>query len=203
MIQAFVLAILVINGHITVWLLMALNVCLGVINSLDMPTRQAFVIEMIDNKEDLSNAIALNSSMVNFARLAGPTLAGFIVAAFGEGMCFLINAISYLAVIASLLLMRTTPRVMPKKAPALMQLKKGLKYAFGFAPIKYIIFLLSLVSLTAIPYMVLMPIFAKDILHGGPRTLGFLMGFLGNRSIDRRGLSCIEKNCIGLRPRYS
>ena len=179
MIQAFVLAMLVLNDSITIWLLMALNVCLGTINSLDMPTRQAFVIEMIDNKDDLSNAIALNSSMVNFARLAGPTLAGFIVAALGEGMCFLINSISYLAVIASLLLMRTTPRVTPQKTPALLQLKNGLQYAFGFTPIKYIILLLSIVSLTAIPYMVLMPIFAKDILHGGPRTLGFLMGFAG------------------------
>ena len=179
MIQAFVLAILVINGHITIWPLMVLNVCLGVINSLDMPTRQAFVIEMIDNKEDLSNAIALNSSMVNFARLIGPALAGFIVAAAGEGMCFLINAISYLAVIASLLMMRITPKIKPKKAPAILQLKKGLKYSFSFAPIKYIILLLALVSLTATPYMVLMPIFAKDILHGGPVTLGLLMGFAG------------------------
>ncbi len=179
MVQAFVLAMLVMSNHITIWLLMSLNVCLGIINSLDMPTRQAFVIDMIDNKDDLSNAIALNSSMVNFARLAGPTLAGFIVAAFGEGMCFLINAVSYLAVIASLLLMRTTPKLTPTKAPALLQLKKGLQYSFGFAPIKYIILLLSIVSLTAIPYMVLMPIFAKDILQGGPRTLGFLMGFAG------------------------
>jgi MFS family permease len=179
MVQAFVLAMLVMSNHITIWLLMSLNVCLGIINSLDMPTRQAFVIDMIDNKDDLSNAIALNSSMVNFARLAGPTLAGFIVAAFGEGMCFLINAVSYLAVIASLLLMRTTPKLTPTKAPALFQLKKGLQYSFGLAPIKYIILLLSIVSLTAIPYMVLMPIFAKDILQGGPRTLGFLMGFAG------------------------
>ena len=179
MLQAFILAMLVLNGSITIWLLMALNVCLGVINSLDMPTRQAFVVEMIDDKEDLSNAIALNSSMVNFARLAGPTLAGFVVAAFGEGMCFLINSFSYLAVIISLLLMKTTQRVTPPKTPALQQLKKGLQYAFGFAPIKYVILLLSVVSLTAFPYMVLMPIFAKDILHGGPKTLGFLMGFAG------------------------
>ena len=179
MLQAFILAMLVLNGSITIWLLMALNVCLGVINSLDMPTRQAFVVEMIDDKEDLSNAIALNSSMVNFARLAGPTLAGFVVAAFGEGMCFLINSFSYLAVIISLLLMKTTQRVTPPKTPALQQLKKGLQYAFGFAPIRYVILLLSVVSLTAFPYMVLMPIFAKDILHGGPKTLGFLMGFAG------------------------
>ena len=179
MVQALVLAWLVLSGHITIWHLMALNVCLGVVNALDMPTRQAFLIEMIDKQEDLSNAIALNSSMVNFARLAGPSLAGFIVAALGEGMCFLVNAFSYLAVIVSLLLMRTTPKVSPKKASAWRQLKKGLAYSFGFAPIRYIILLLSLVSLTAVPYMVLMPVFAKDILKGGPRTLGFLMGSAG------------------------
>lgn len=198
MVQALVLAILVISDNITILLLMTLNICLGIINSLDMPTRQAFLIEMIDNKDDLSNAIALNSSMVHFARLAGPTLAGFIVAASGEGMCFLINALSYIAVIVSLLLMKTTPRVRPKKTSAWLQLKDGFHYAFGFPPIKYLILMLSIVSLTAIPYMVLMPIFAKDILHGGPRTLGFLMGSAGTGALIGAFYLASRKNIVGL-----
>jgi MFS family permease len=198
MIQALVLAWLVMSGNITIWYLMALNVCLGIINALDMPTRQAFLIEMIDKQEDLSNAIALNSSMVNFARLAGPSLAGFIVAALGEGMCFLINAVSYLAVIISLLLMRTVPKVSPKKDSAWRQLKKGLAYSFGFAPIRYIILLLSLVSLTAFPYMVLMPVFAKDILKGGPKTLGFLMGSAGVGALIGAVYLASRKSVLGL-----
>jgi MFS family permease len=198
LIQAFVLAMLVIYGHITIWLLMLLNACLGIINSFDMPTRQSFLIDMIDNKEDLSNAIALNSSMVNFARLAGPTLAGFIVAAFGEGMCFLINALSYLAVIASLLLMKTAPRATPAKISIWLQLKTGFQYSFGFAPIKYIILLISLVSLTAVPYMVLMPIFAKDILLGGPKTLGFLMGSAGTGALIGAIYLASRKTVLGL-----
>jgi MFS family permease len=198
MVQALALALLVISGYITIWYLMMLNVCLGIINAFDMPTRQAFVIEMIDNKDDLSNAIALNSSMVNLARLAGPTLAGLIVAALGEGMCFLINSISYLAVIVSLLLMRTSPRVSPKKAPVLQQLKTGFQYSFGFAPIKYIILLLSLVSLTAIPYMVLMPVFARDILHGGAETLGFLMGSAGVGALIGAVYLASRKSVLGL-----
>lgn len=198
MIQAFVLAVLVVSNHITIGLLMVLNICLGIINSLDMPTRQAFVINMIDNKEDLSNAIALNSSMVNFAKLAGPTLAGFVLAAFGESVCFFINAVSYIAVIASLLLMKTAARVLPKKNSALLHLKDGLRYSFGFPPIKYIILFLSVVSLTAIPYMVLMPIFAKDILHGGPQTLGFLMGFAGIGALIGAVYLASRKTVLGL-----
>jgi MFS family permease len=198
MVQALVLAALVMNGNITIWYLMVLNICLGIINALDMPTRQAFLIEMIDNEEDLSNAIALNSSMVNFARLAGPTLAGFIVAALGEGMCFLINAISYLAVLASLLMMRTVPKISPKKASAWQQLKKGLAYSFGFAPIRYIVLLLSLVSLTAVPYMVLMPVFARDILQGGPETLGFLMGSAGVGALIGAVYLASRKSVLGL-----
>jgi MFS family permease len=198
MAQALVLAVLVMNGNITIWYLIALNICLGIINSLDMPTRQAFLVEMIDNENDLSNAIALNSSMVNFARLAGPSLAGFIVAALGEGICFLVNAVSYLAVIVSLLLIRTVPKVSPQKASPWQQLKKGLVYSFSFAPIRYIILLLSLVSLTAIPYMVLMPIYAKDILHGGPKTLGFLMSSAGIGALIGAIYLASRKSVLGL-----
>jgi len=198
MVQAFVLAGLVLSGNITIWYLVGLNICLGVINALDMPTRQAFLIEMVDNRDDLSNAIALNSSMVNFARLAGPTMAGFIVAALGEGMCFLINALSYLAVIASLLMMKTAPKVSPKRASAWQQLKKGLVYSFGFAPIRYIILLLAMVSLTGAPYMVLMPVFAKDILSGGPETLGFLMGSAGVGALIGAIYLASRKTVLGL-----
>jgi MFS family permease len=180
LIQAAVLSLLVLTDSVTIWHLVFLNIFLGTINAFDMPVRQAFVVEMIGKREDLGNAIALSSSMVNTAKMLGPSIAGILIAAVGEGVCFLLNAVSYLAVIASLFLMKIN-KVKTESAPATawQQLKGGFVYAFGFAPIKYIIALLALVSLTGMSYIVLMPVFAKDILHGGPRTLGFLMGASG------------------------
>jgi len=180
MLQASVLSILVLTNSIKVWQIIALSMFLGVINSFDIPIRQAFTIEMIENKEDLGNAIALNSSMVNAARLIGPSLAGIIIAALGEGLCFLLNAISYIAVIVSLLAMKISEKKIKSSYPHVLHgLKEGFVYAFSFAPIKYILILLSLVSLTGMPYQILMPVFAKDIFHGGPQTLGFLMAMAG------------------------
>jgi MFS family permease len=180
MLQAFVLAILVMTGTVEVWHIVALAIILGTVNALDMPVRQSFIVQMIEGKEDLGNAIALNSSMVNAARLIGPSVAGMLIAAFGEGVCFLVNALSYVAVIAALLAMKIAPvPIRPPNSHVIAGLKEGFSYAFGFAPIRYIILLLALVSLMGMPYQILMPVFAKDVLGGGPHTLGFLMGASG------------------------
>jgi MFS family permease len=199
MLQALILALLVLTNYIAVWHLIILNIFLGTIYSFDMPARQAFVVEMVEKREDLGNAIALNSSMVNVARLLGPSVAGLLVALAGEGVCFLVNSISYFAVIVSLLLMRVSPaKVGLEKATAFQQIKGGIRYAFGFAPIKYIILLLAVVSITGMPYVVLMPIFARDILHGGPSTLGFLMGASGVGALSGAGYLARRKNVLGL-----
>ncbi len=181
MLQAFILAILVLIGKISVWQIIALGAFLGLITAFDVPTRQSFVIQMVEKKEDLGNAIALNSFMFNSARLIGPSLAGVLVAAIGEGVCFLLNAISYVAVIIALLAMRIERINKPvdNSSRVLQGLKEGFSYTFGYSDIKYTLLLLSLVSLVGMPYTVLMPVFAKDILHGGSHTLGFLMAGAG------------------------
>jgi MFS family permease len=176
MLQSFALAALTLTGRITVHWIIALSIVQGVVNAFDMPGRQAFLLTLVENRQDLGNAIALNSSMVNVARLVGPSVAGIIIAAAGEGWCFLIDGFSYVAVIIALLRMRI-PRLAasPMRRHALQQFREGFTYAFGFPPIRSIILLLALVSLVGVPYSVLMPVFATQIFHGGPHTLGFLM----------------------------
>ena len=199
MLQAFILAILYLSGHIEVWHIVVLSVFLGCINAFDVPARQSFVIEMVDKKEELGNAIALNSSMVNGARLIGPSIAGLLIAFMGEGICFLLNAISYLFVIASLLFMKVKPRITKKKDIAVLkELKEGFVYAFGFAPIKYILILLAIVSFMGMPYTVLMPVFAKEILHGGAHTFGFLMAGSGVGALAGALYLASRKNVLGL-----
>jgi MFS family permease len=180
MLQAGVLAALVLTGHIQVWQLFALSMFMGMINGCDMPARQAFVVEMIDERADLPNAIALNSTIFNGARLIGPAIAGVLVARIGEGYCFLLNAVSYLAVIAALLAMRVSPRERPPAPTSLLHgLREGFRYAFGSVPIRNALLLIALTNLAGTPYMTLMPIFAKQILHGDSQTLGFLMSCAG------------------------
>ena len=180
LLQAVVLAVLVLTGHVAVWHIVVLAIVLGTVNALDIPVRQAFVVEMIGHKDDLANAIALNSSMVNAARLLGPSLAGLLIAGFGEGVCFLLNAVSYVPAIAAFVAMRIAPAGTPPPNRRVIEgIREGFVYAFGLTPIRYIILLLALVSLMGMPYQVLMPVFARDILHGGPHTLGFLMGASG------------------------
>ncbi|MFA5363393.1 MAG: MFS transporter [Candidatus Omnitrophota bacterium] len=180
MLQALVLTALVFTNTIVVWQIIVLSVCQGLINAFDMPVRQAFTVEMIGKRGDLGNAIALNSSMVNVARLIGPSIAGILIAVAGEGVCFLINALSYCAVIASLLAMKITPRVLnPSHNHVLYDIREGFRYVFNSGSIKTILILLSLISLMGVPYQVLMPVFARDIFHGGPKTLGFLMAMAG------------------------
>ena len=181
MIQALILALLYSGGNIQVWQIVSLNIFIGIINAFDVPARQSYVVEMIENKEDIGNAIALNSSMVNGARLLGPSIAGVLIALTGEGVCFLINALSYIFVIASLLMMkvRHVKKTRETDSHVLPELREGFKYAFGFPPIRHTIFLLALVSLMGMSYTVLMPVFAKEVLHGGSHTFGFLMGASG------------------------
>jgi len=181
LLQSLALALLALAGIIKIWQIIALSVFQGLINAFDMPARQAFVVEMVNNRADLPNAIALNSSMVNAARLLGPSFGGIVIAAVGEGWCFMIDAISYLAVIASLLAMKITPRMVERtnRANILKQLREGWSYAARFAPIRKVLLLLALVSLVGIPYTVLMPVFANEVLHGGPNTLGLLMASSG------------------------
>lgn len=180
LVQALALAILALTGTIQIWHIVLLSIVLGSINAFDVPSRQSFVIEMVEKKEDLGNAIALNSMMFNGARLIGPSIAGVMLATMGEGICFLINAISYVFVIASLLMMRVKNKDQEVRRGRLFkEMKEGLDYTFGFKPIKHIIILLAVVNLLGSSFQVLMPVFAKEVLKGGSGTFGFLMGAAG------------------------
>jgi MFS family permease len=178
MLLALILSALTLHGHIKVWEIMVLASCLGVVNAFDIPTRQAFVVEMV-GPQDMMNAIALNSAMVNSARILGPAVAGITVAAIGEGWCFFANGVSYIAVIVGLLLMRVTPRPRHNQRSGLHSLVEGFHWVARTAPIRALLLLLGLVSLTGMPYVVLMPIFADRVLHSGARGLGLLMGAAG------------------------
>lgn len=180
LVQAAVLAVLCLAGVIQIWEIIVLSVILGCTNAFDVPARHSFVIDMVENKEDLGNAIALNSLMFNGARLIGPSIAGVMLATTSEGICFLLNAISYIFVIISLMMMRLRIAQTHKKEERILkELGEGLRYTFGFAPIKHLLILLSISSLMGMSYSVLMPVFAKEVLHGGSHTYGFLMGAAG------------------------
>ncbi|MGD0095161.1 MAG: MFS transporter [Terracidiphilus sp.] len=180
MLQSLSLAALTLTNHITIPRLLALSVMQGIINAFDMPGRQSFMIKMVDDKRDLQNAIAINSSMVNLARLIGPSLAGMLIAVSSEGWCFLVDGVSYIAVIISLLAMRlNAPETKSRPASTISELKAGWTYVSNFLPIRTILLLFAVVSLMGMPFVVLMPIFAKTVLQGGPHTLGFLMGSMG------------------------
>jgi MFS family permease len=178
--QALILALLSLAGVIQIWHIVVLSIALGCVNAFDVPSRHSFVIEMVEKKEHLGNAIALNSMMFNGARLIGPSIAGLILATAGEGICFLINAVSYIFVVISLLSMKIQKKEMTRKSGNLLNdMKEGFRYTFGFVPIKHLLILLGIVSLMGSSYQVLMPVFAKEILHGNSSTFGFLMGAAG------------------------
>ena len=180
LVQASVLACLCLAGVIQIWEIVALSAILGCTNAFDVPARHSFVIDMVENKEDLGNAIALNSLMFNGARLIGPSIAGVMLASTSEGVCFLLNAVSYIFVIISLMRMRLHfTQTHKKEERILKELGEGFRYTFGFAPIKHLLILLSISSLMGMSYSVLMPVFAKEVLHGGSHTYGFLMGAAG------------------------
>jgi MFS family permease len=199
MIQSLALAWMTLSGRITVSWLLALGAMQGLINAFDMPGRQAFMVKMVDDRRDLQNAIAINSSMVNMARLIGPSLAGILIAATNEGWCFFVDGVSYLAVIASLLMMRLHAPVVKREATStLVELKAGWTYVSGFLPIRTILLLFAVVSLMGMPFVVLMPIFAARVLHGGPHTLGFLMGSMGLGALISALSLAARKHVLGL-----
>ena len=199
MLQSFALAALALSGRIDIAHVIALSAVQGIVNAFDTPARQAFLVEMVDDREDLPNAIALNSSMFNGARLVGPSVAGVVMAAVGEARCFLADGVSYLAVIASLLAMRVARRPRPATDKRVLQeLAEGFRYAFGFAPIRALLLLLALVSLTGMPYTVLMPVIATRTLHGGPHTLGFLMGASGVGALAGALYLASRRSVLGL-----
>jgi MFS family permease len=199
MVQSLALAALTLSHRITITEIVFLSAMQGLINAFDMPGRQAFMVEMVEGREDLANAIALNSSMVNMARLIGPSLAGLIIAGFGEGYCFLIDGLSYLAVIASLLMMHVHARKLPAmETPMLERLREGWEYVSGFAPVRTILLLFALISLMGMPFTVLMPIFAAGVLHGGAHTLGFLMGALGAGALAGAVVLAMRASVLGL-----
>jgi MFS family permease len=180
MLQAAVLAVLTLTGTVLIWHVLALSVCMGLINAFDMPARQAFLIQMVEGRESLANAIGLNSSMFNGARLVGPAIAGYVIAQTGEGFCFLLNALSYLAVLAALLAMRLPPPG-PAKPPqhVLRELAAGFRYAFGFPPIREILLFLALINVAVVPLTVFMPVFATSLLDGGADVLRRLTTAVG------------------------
>ncbi len=197
--QAITLAALTLTGCIRVWHIISLGISLGCINSFDIPARQSFLMEMVEKKENLGNAIALNSLMFNASRLIGPSVAGFVIAVFGEGVCFLINGISFFAVLLSLFLINiVSQNIRPKQMNIIAGLKEGFKYTFGFEPIRLILLLLSVISILGMSYVVLMPVFAKDVLRGGPETLGFLMASGGIGALLATIYLASRKSIVGL-----
>ncbi|MBN9520153.1 MFS transporter [bacterium] len=186
-------------GTGAVWLVVGLSLLQGAVNAFDMPARQSLLVELVARREDLPNAIALNSSLVNGSRLVGPAVAGAVIAAAGEAWCFVIDAVSYLAVVAALLAMRLPARV---RAPAVAsvgrQLVEGVRYAFGFPPIRALLLLLALVSFATMPQAVLLPVFAADELGGGPHTLGLLSAASGVGALGGAVYLATRSSVLGL-----
>ncbi len=199
MLQSAALAVFALTGLMTVGHLIVLGALQGVINAFDVPARQSFVVQMIDDRADLANAIALNSSMVNGTRLIGPSLAGLLIGAVGEGWCFAIDAISYVAVIASLLAMRITPLPpRPRRASVWHELADGVRYVRSTPLIFAVLSMLALASLLGMPYATLMPAFAVERLGGGAHTLGFLVGASGLGALTAALYLAGRRSVVGL-----
>ena len=195
---AFVLAALTLGGHVRVWQILVLASLLGITNAFDIPTRQAFLVETVD-RDDIVNAIALNSSMLNGARVVGPAVAGLVVAAVGEGWCFLLNAISYVAVIGALFMMRIdAPAQGHAHASAWDSVVEGFAYSWHTKPVRALLLLLGLVSLMGMPYSVLMPIIADRILGGGPNAYGLLMSASGLGALAGAASLTLRRHIRGL-----
>lgn len=200
MIQSTLLAVYTITGRINITDIIALSILQGCINAFDMPARQAFAVDMLESREDLPNAIALNSSMNNVARLVGPSFAGMLIAGFGEGGCFAIDAASYIAVIVSLLMMRLKPREAAKVAAKKIhhELLEGFHYALHFKTVAYLLLILGLVSLMGMPYMVLLPMIVSEQLHGGAVLLGYLTAMSGLGALTGVLYLASRKSVLGL-----
>jgi MFS family permease len=200
MLQSFALAVLAFSGHITIWHIALLSALQGIINAFDTPARQAFLLEMVENRDVLSNAIALNSTMFNVARLVGPAIGGIIIAAFGEAWCFTIDGISYGAVILSLLLMRIAASAPRRREEENLwrELAEGFTYVSGSVPIRTILLLIAVVSLVGMPYATLLPVFARQVFHGGAHTLGLLMGSAGVGALIAAVTMAARRSIVGL-----
>ncbi|MEO5741552.1 MAG: MFS transporter, partial [Vicinamibacterales bacterium] len=200
MLQSFVLAALTFTGNITVPAIIALNAVQGIVNAFDMPARQAFLPTMISDRDDLANAIAMNSSMFNAARLIGPSIAGFMIATAGEAWCFLTDGVSYFAVIIALLAMKDVrqPRRPDEHTGIMEHLLEGWRYVLGFRPIRSLMLQLAWLCLVAMPFAVLMPVFADEVLGGGPDTLGFLMAASGLGAMSGALWLTTRKSVVGL-----
>ncbi len=199
MVQAFILAVLTLMHIIAVEHLILLAFFLGFVNAFDMPTRQAFVVEMVEKREDLGNAIALNSFLFNGARLVGPSVAGILISLLGEGLCFFFNGLSFLAVIIALLAMKGTfHKGQSERRHILKEIKEGFAYGLGFPPTRFVLFFLGWVSMVGMAITILMPIFAKKILQGGPQTYGFLMAAIGVGAVIGAIFLASRRNVIGL-----
>ncbi len=199
MCQALILAVLTVTKTVAVWHVLSLSVCMGLITAFDIPARQAFLIQMVEGRENLPSGIGLNSSMFNGARLIGPAIAGFLIAVVGEGVCFVLNAVSYVAVLAALLAMRLPPQAPAKpRKHVLHDLMDGFRYAFGSLPIREILMLLALVNMAAMPLTVLLPIFATKVLQGGPDTLGLLTAAVGLGALLGALSMASRKSVLGL-----
>lgn len=199
LVQSFALAALAIPGVIRIEHILVLQAFQGVIKSFDTPARQSLMVDVIEDRADLSNAIALNSSIVNAARLVGPSVAGVLIAWVGEGWCFFLDGVSYLAIVGSLLLMRVAHRPRPEvRKPVLHDLADGFRYAFGSAAIRAVLMLLAVVSLAGMPYTALLPVIAAETLHGGAHTLGFLMGAIGVGALAGALLLASRRSVVGL-----
>lgn len=199
MVQSLALAALTLSHRINIREVLWLSAFQGVINAFDMPGRQSFMVQMVEERADLSNAIAINSSMVNLARLIGPSLAGLLIAATSEGWCFLVDGVSYIAVITSLLAMRVSPLAAKRAATSMAeQLREGWQYVSTFVPVRTILLLFAMVSVMGMPFIVLMPVFAAQVLGGGPHTLGFLMGAVGVGALGSALSLVLRKSVRGL-----
>jgi MFS family permease len=198
-IQSLAMAALTLTHVITLWEIVALASLQGLINAFDMPGRQSFLVQMVEDRNDLSNAIAINSSMANGARLIGPAIAGMVIGAFGEGWCFLVDGVSYLAVIASLLLMRIKPLNIRRNASSMFeQIREGWDYVRTFQPIRTILLLFSLLCLMGYSYAVLLPLFAGEVLHGRAYTLGWLTAATGVGALASGVSLAFRKSIVGL-----
>ncbi|MBD0301485.1 MAG: MFS transporter, partial [Tolypothrix sp. T3-bin4] len=199
MIQSLTLAVLALTGVIQVWHIIALSLFQGFINAVDAPARQAFVPELIEKRDDLANAIAINSTMFNGARLIGPAIGGLLIAQVGAAYCFLIDGVSYIAVIAALLAMNIkSKKYQVSSANPIQKIKEGFDYAFGFAPIRAILILSALVSFMGMQYTIIVPIFAEKILQGGADTLGFLMAASGVGALSGGIYLATRQTVVGL-----
>ena len=197
--QSLVLAALTLARVVTLGEILALAVFQGLVNAFDAPLRQIFVGQMVDDREDLGNAIALSSSLANGARLVGPAIAGLVIAAAGEGGCFLVDGLSYLAVIASLLMMRIPPLAAgPGRAGMFEQIREGWRYVSGVRPIRAILLLSALLALVGYPYSILLPVFAGQVLHGGPATLGWLTAASGIGALGSGVSLALRRSTAGL-----